>query len=360
MNHDGSSSNPDADGLPDELGDRARDETTRREYEALWKLLRRTDEATDAAFSTDAAWNDLAADLPMEAAGADRGSKADPSSERPGPAPDRPARATDRRRTQWRRRWVSALVAVVLVVAGATLWWSRPAAVQTAAGEQTTVTLPDGSTAELNGATTVRYARGFSVLPGIDASMRRVELRGEAFFTVLPSDRPFQVKTPNAVVEVLGTAFVVRARTEGEAPVTDVTLSSGRVRLRSLAGVAGDTTEAHRPVVLATPGQYSRVAGFETEPTAPHKDDLQYATAWREGGFAARNASLPAILRDLEAQFGTSIRLRVPAPETDAMTLHYGDGIELEDILRDIAAVQGLRYRAMNRGYELVRPDSAS
>jgi len=243
------------------------------------------------------------------------------------------------------------------VAVGVTAWWSRPVSVQTAAGEQTTVTLPDGSTVQLNGATTIAYARGFSSLPWVGAPERRVTLRGEAFFSVMPAPRTFRVETSNAVVDVLGTTFSVRSRARGETPITEVVLTSGRVRL---SASATDTAVAGgRSVVLADAGQQSRVEGRDAAPSSPQALDLKYAAAWRKGGFAVRSAPLPAVLRELELQFGTTIRLGVPVAQTDTMTLHYARDVRLDDVLRDIAVVQGLSYRKMNRGYEFVPYDSS-
>jgi transmembrane sensor len=225
--------------------------------------------------------------------------------------------------------------------------------VQTAPGERTVVTLPDGSTAELNGTTTLRYPRGFNRLPWIGTSARTVRLDGEAFFSVTDRDRPFRVETANARVEVLGTEFNVRARGEEEGPQTRVAVTAGRVRVQ-----AAGAGRAAASVVLEKAGQTSQVVGSEGRPTAPRVVDLKYVDAWRQGGFAMANASVSSILRELERRFGTSLRLRVPAVETDTMTLHYARDAELENVLHDICLIQNLSYRQTSQGYELVRNGS--
>jgi transmembrane sensor len=97
------------------------------------------------------------------------------------------------------------------------------------------------------------------------------------------------------------------------------------------------------------------VTGADAPPTPPQTTDLKYVQAWRTGGFGLVEASVPAILRELERRFGTSLRLGVPAAETETMTLHYARDARLEDVLRDICIVQGLTYRETSQGYELVR-----
>jgi transmembrane sensor len=355
MDKDALPSNMNEDDLPPDLGALAKSEDARQDYAALWRLLHRADEATDASFSVDAAWKDLSDD--MDFAASSTGTATAPERPRMQTAADRPARPSAPKPTtpSWTRRLAVAAVLVLGVAVGITAWWSRPISVQTAAGEQTTVTLPDGSTVQLNGATTMAYARGFSSLPWIGAAERRVTLQGEAFFSVTPAQRTFRVETPNAVVDVLGTTFSVRSRTRGEMPATEVVLASGRIRLSAsradTAGVQGSS------VVLAEAGQQSRVEGRDASPSPPQAYDLKYATAWRNGGFAVRSAPLPAVLRELELQFGTTIQLSVPVAQTDTMTLHYARDVRLEDVLRDIAVVQGLSYRRINRGYQLLPHD---
>jgi transmembrane sensor len=221
--------------------------------------------------------------------------------------------------------------------------------VTTAAGEHTTVSLPDGSTAELNGASTLTYARGFSSLLGTEPPARRVTLNGEAFFSIVSDDRPFRVETANARVEVLGTSFHVRSRPEQNTPETAVAVTSGRVRV-----TGRDESSSAAAVVLDEAGEMSRIIGT-AEPAAPRPIDLKYVQAWRQGGFAMADAALPTILRELEHRFDTSLQLDVPAAQTDTMTLHYARNAQLEDVLRDICLIQNLSYRQTSQGYELVQ-----
>jgi len=329
--------------LPPEL--RPPDADAAREYERIWAVLHRTDDARASAYDVDAEWTQLADRLDLDA---------DEASGPTAPADDRPARRPDRGTASRIRQHAGTLAAAVLVVcalAVGTWWWQQPVSVTTAAGQQTTVTLPDGSTAELNGATTLSYARGFQSLPFVAASQRRVRLDGEAFFTVESRDRPFHVVTPNARVEVLGTEFGVRTHAAEDPPETTVTLTSGHVRFRSVSATDDERTSTVR---LSKAGHTSRVVGSRA-PTAPQTIDLKYVQAWRDGGFAIQNAALPTVLRELERRFGTPLFLRVPAADTDPMTLHYAADVQLKHVLRDICVIQGLAYRETSRGYELVR-----
>lgn len=342
----------DTPSLPSQFDDLADDDGEEQDYARIWRLLQRTDEERADSFDVDEEWDQLADRLDLDGA-ADTESASAREASPPGSrrADDRQARSPDVSPTARRRRWTQVLTIAALalcLVGGAALWGSQPASVTTAAGERTTVTLPDGSTAELNGATTITYPRGFSSLPVIGADARAVQLDGEAFFSVVEGDRPFRVETPNAHVEVLGTEFNVWARRPDDTPDTRVAVSTGQVRV---AGTAPDA----KSVVLGEPGQASRVTGRNAPPTDPQATDLKYVQAWRDGGFGLAGASLPTILRELEHRFGTSLRLGVPVAETDTMTLHYARDARLEDVLRDVCIVQGLTYRQTSQGYELIR-----
>ena len=332
----------DFDGLADG-GEREQD------YARIWALLRRTDEERASSYDVDDEWSKLADRLDLD--DADALASADAARR----AADRDPRAPTSESASRSRRLTGMLTAAALllcVVGGGLLWWSQPVSVTTAAGERTVVTLPDGSTAELNGATTIEYARGFSSLPFVASSVRRVRLTGEAFFSVVDGPRAFRVETPNARVEVLGTTFNVQARTTDGSPETAVAVASGRVRVAGVSPSSGGTAAS---VVLDEGGQTSRVVGANGTPSPPTAINLKYVQAWRQGGFGAIGAPLPTILRELERRFGTSLRLGVSPSKTDTMTLHYARDARLEDVLRDICLIQNLTFHETSQGYELVR-----
>jgi ferric-dicitrate binding protein FerR (iron transport regulator) len=119
----------------------------------------------------------------------------------------------------------AAAVAVILVVAGA-LWFLLPGSetVITAQNEILAHALPDGSIVTLSAGSEISYNKGFG------KNTRDVELSGEAYFEVTPdASHPFVVSGNDARIEVLGTAFNVRAK-ENEEQV-EVVLTSGKVSL---------------------------------------------------------------------------------------------------------------------------------
>lgn len=87
---------------------------------------------------------------------------------------------------------------------------------------KTTFDLPDGSE--------VIVQRGGFLAIGDFKDRREVTLTGKAYFEVdRDKNRPFVVKTKGALIEVMGTSFVVRSFEED--PVTEVLVSSGTVAM---------------------------------------------------------------------------------------------------------------------------------
>ncbi|MEO8619913.1 MAG: FecR domain-containing protein [bacterium] len=140
--------------------------------------------------------------------------------------------------THWRRR--SQLVGATAVAAAALFAVTRLAAhrfagqdnagapieVVAARGQQTIVTLNDGTVVRLNAGSRLRYASAYG------AVARDVELDGEGYFSVVhDAARPFRVHAHSVIVEDLGTRFVVRAYPE--AARVEVAVEEGRAMLWS-------------------------------------------------------------------------------------------------------------------------------
>ena len=318
-------------GLPPELQSRLQQESSaeRAGLEYTWRLLDTGQHPKDDLPDADETWAVVQQRL------ADH-SDASPSDRRP------VARRTKRSR-RW-QGWKTTAAVVIVAVAAILLAFRRPVSVSAPAGAQRVVSLPDGSTVELNSGTTLSYRRGFDGWPFLSAQRRAVQLRGEAFFEVVEDERPFVVETFNAHVRVVGTQFNVRAWPDAASRETRVTLTSGRVRVAAAA-------RASTAVMLATPGHSSRVRASATAPTPPQPASVERTLAWRRQGFAASNQALPALFAKLERRFGARITLQAPSARMDSMTLFYPQKVDLETILRDICTAQGLAFRRTSQGY---------
>lgn len=90
-------------------------------------------------------------------------------------------------------------------------------------GERGQVLLPDGSHVWVNGGSKISYSSDFN------EKNRRVILKGQAYFEVLPSDHQFVVEADGVDVVVYGTSFDVMAYEEN--PQINITLKEGLVGL---------------------------------------------------------------------------------------------------------------------------------
>lgn len=242
------------------------------------------------------------------------------------------------RPTGWAR---AAAVAALLIGAGGAAW-SVPVEVTAAPGERAAVRLPDGSRAELNSGSSLRYARGFSWLPGVDRGIRRVEVEGEIWFDVVQDGRSFRVAAGSASVEVLGTAFSVRSR-PGSARPLSVVVEEGRVAVR--------VPKAGQLELGAGEGAvYSPERGLD----GGSGHSLRHALAWRGGGFAAFDAPLGEVLADAARHFGVSIEVADGVGTGERVTVYYGGDVSLERILTDLVTTRGLRFRPTSTGWQVL------
>ena len=246
--------------------------------------------------------------------------------ETPERASDRPPRPGSTGRSR-RVRWPVAALAVAVV--GVAAWAFLPVTHQASAGETAAVRLPDGSAAVLNSGAVLRYRRGFW-------SGRAVSLAGEAFFEVEPSEAPFTVTTYNAQVEVLGTAFNVRAWAEDAE--TSVALVRGRVRV-----------EAGGQAVVLAPGEAAVVAeALRAEPA-----DVGREAAWRTGTLAFEDRPLGSVLDEVERRYAVAVEAAPGAPLGARVSAFYAERPALDVLLGDLGAAAGARFEPTPTGYRV-------
>lgn len=152
-----------------------------------------------------------------------------------------------------------------------------------AVGEYKQVRLEDGSLIELN--------THSSVMVSFSDSLREIELvRGEAFFTVASNKaKPFIVHVGGADVQALGTAFNVYRQSADSAKVHVV---EGVVRVSETEGSAVSAPES-KMLVADQALEFSGTTGLTELPD----QNLQQATAWREGQILFTSASLDEAMR---------------------------------------------------------------
>ena len=209
-----------------------------------------------------------------------------------------------------RRPWVA--LGVTAVLAGIALilltsLWHRPASsiVTTSVGENRNITLADGSTVALGGATRIQV----DLSPGA----RAVELlKGEALFTVATDPlRPFSVRVGDATIIALGTAFDVQR--DSDRAVVSVT--EGRVLVEPVAHfLPVSILQGFRPklrTVHLDAGQQT-VAGSAGIEDPTDVKDAAAATAWQTGRLAFRLQPLRYVLEEVNRYARKPIVLEEP------------------------------------------------
>lgn len=235
-------------------------------------------------------------------------------------------RAAQARRPIARVLRVAAVLALAagLAEAGPGLWLRWSADHVTAAGERTTVRLPDGSNVTLN--------TGSAIATDFEGGRRGVRLlAGEAFFEVAHDPaHPFVVATRLGEVRVTGTAFDVHREAGGD----EVFLQRGAVELAS----GGET-------LRLAPGEGALLTGEGIRPERPDTTEL----AWLDGRIEIAGAPLGAALAEL-ARYSPSRVIVVPGRTPAVAVSGSFRTADPEAGLRALAGVGGLAIRRLPGG----------
>lgn len=153
-------------------------------------------------------------------------------------------------------------------------------------GGEYSLVLADGTRVWLNAESTLRFSYPFD-------SLRTVYLDGEAYFEVAHNAaKPFEVKTEENTLRVLGTKFNVRAYKEQP---YQVTLLEGKVQISN-----GIDTE-----ILVPNKQLNQPSEAKTYEVIPVNAKLY--SAWTKGVFEFNNASLRDIMCQLERWYNVEV-----------------------------------------------------
>ncbi|RMF24033.1 MAG: DUF4974 domain-containing protein [Bacteroidetes bacterium] len=249
-------------------------------------------------------------------------------------AAEQRSRVGTRRRLNPRYLLRVAAVALVLLGVGFALRQLLPLdpPLQTAltqTGEVQVIRFEDGTSVSLNQNSRLLFPKKWS------AYERRVLLEGEAFFEVEPDPkRPFIVETAESEIQVLGTAFNVRAYPG--LGFQEVHVERGRVAFRS-------KNTGEEQILEALQLQKLDVSTHHFAP--PMKTTSFNSNGWATRKLRFRNAPLQEVFNSLEGLY--RVRFQVEDPSVlecrYTTTIEYG---ELEEALRTMGlAFEGLRFR---------------
>lgn len=154
---------------------------------------------------------------------------------------------------------------------------------------------------------------------------RTVQLEGEAFFEVAKNpSMPFIVQTEQAIIQVLGTVFNVRAIPN--AVQTEVLVTEGKVELRNK-----DLQTQKIQLVANEKGVLQHQSNHISKAQAINKNEL----AWRTQVLLFKGTPLKEVVSHLERLFEIEIQIANAAIENCLFTGRYSE-LNLEEILKDI------------------------
>ncbi|MBI3137202.1 MAG: DUF4974 domain-containing protein [Sphingobacteriales bacterium] len=196
-------------------------------------------------------------------------------------------------------------------------------------GGQYKVVLPDGSKVWLNAVSSLKYPTAFT---GPD---RTVELTGEAYFEVTKNRvLPFKVKLPDAsVVEVLGTSFNVM--TYGDEINQQTTLIEGSVKL----------SRSNKEIIIK-PGEQALV-DKEGKLSINRSVNIGEITAWKEGNFDFRNASIETIMRQVQRWYDVEVVYQ--ARINHEFTADVSRGEPVSQLLRLLELTNRVHFKIENK-----------
>ncbi|HLU92821.1 MAG TPA: FecR domain-containing protein [Membranihabitans sp.] len=233
-----------------------------------------------------------------------------------------------------RQSWKWGIAASFALVVSLGLWWmwssgSDYVTYTTAYGETRNIVLNDGSKVILNANSSLTWKTDWKT-----DSIRFAKLQGEAFFDVARVElssadatisnvggerMPFQVKTPDLVIDVLGTMFNVADR-RGE---TQVHLEEGSIKLELLdsrhevregSDLNTSRKKMIQPVavntILMLPGETVEYSAKSMKLEKLNSEKSESLTEWREGTLAYHDVDFGQMLDHLEDIYGKHFVVR--------------------------------------------------
>lgn len=216
-------------------------------------------------------------------------------------------------------RIAAVLLPVIMVVGGALVMWNplgtrdvqTDMAIETAAGQQRRVVLPDNSEVWLNSSSRISYPSDF-------AENRQVVLLGEARFAVRKSDgAPFTVQAGKLRVTVLGTEFNIKGY-EGDA-TTEVSLLEGSVEAVS-----------RKQKAILTPGQTlamdNRTSRMSISQTAAG------SIGWEPARLRFSDTPLEEAFRTIGVYYDMPVEFEGAVP-SNRVTVNFLDNERIDNVL---------------------------
>lgn len=198
---------------------------------------------------------------------------------------------------------------------------------RTPVGGQYHISLPDGTTAWLNAASSLKYPTAF---PGKE---RTVDITGEVYFEVAKdAAKPFHVRIHTLAgrqceVEVLGTRFDINAYDDENA--VKATLVEGSIRLISAVG---------NHTLL--PGEQAVVENDEVHILSANVEEV---TAWKNGLFVFKGEDIHTIMRQVARWYDLDVVFNNPPDEK--FYVEVSRSTRLSSLLKMLEATGAVHFK---------------
>lgn len=207
---------------------------------------------------------------------------------------------------------------------------------KTEAAGKLNFSLPDGSKVWLNAASSLTYPLAF----GTDS--RAVQLDGEAYFEIVKLNTknkhiPFIVKANKQDIEVLGTKFNVSNYSNESLHKT--TLAEGAVRIHL----------QNQPSVLLKPNQQLLQSGAKTQVLAVDASDI---IAWKEGIISLSKQDFPAIARIIERNYNVTFIDKI-LPSGIKMNGELQTNLALNELLATLELTMNVKFLMNGRNIKI-------
>ncbi|MBO9631534.1 MAG: FecR domain-containing protein [Chitinophagaceae bacterium] len=202
-------------------------------------------------------------------------------------------------------------------------------------GRQFSITLPDGTRAWLNAASSLRFPTHFT------GPERQVQVTGEAYLEVAQDQKsPFIVQANGISVKVLGTSFNINAYAD-EAGI-GTTLVEGRVQITK-----GMETKTLKP------GQQLLI-DYKNGSATIQKVDIDQVIAWKNGYFNFEGVGIQTLMRQLERWYDIEVVYPQGIPSIEFVG-KMSRNIPLPDLLEGLKGA-GVNFRIENNHQLTVLP----
>lgn len=206
--------------------------------------------------------------------------------------------------------------------------------IKTQAGNRTTIVLEDGTEVTLNAASELKIRDDFNT------NSRYVALKGEAFFKVASDPtRPFNVHIDKASIQVLGTEFNIRSRSD-ELNV-EVLVREGKVSFISdSTNLVQDSSVSSRILGAGDILRLNKETGVKTVQNI----DITRHLLWLEGGLYFQTTPFHQVVAELQKHYDVNIVIMdkklSDIPYTGTFTK-----ARIDEVLYVVAQTVGLEVR---------------